>query len=101
MSAAELSRRMPDAVTIDPIDDHTCLARVGSDSPEMLTHYLTMLGADLDVVDPPELRGHLRALGERLLRAAEPPGDGDGTPNQRAKPSRPHTSARPRGRRPG
>jgi predicted DNA-binding transcriptional regulator YafY len=68
--ARELTRRLPTSVTVEPIDDATCLARVGADSPEILAQYLTMLGADFDVVEGPELRRHLRALGERLLRAA-------------------------------
>jgi predicted DNA-binding transcriptional regulator YafY len=71
MPAAKLARRVPEAVAIEPIDDHTCLAHVGSASPDTLVHYLGMLGADLEVVDPPQLRDHLRALGERLLRAAK------------------------------
>jgi predicted DNA-binding transcriptional regulator YafY len=71
--AAELSRRLPRSVTVEPIDDSTCIAHVGADTPEILTQYLTMLGADFDVVDAPELRRHLRALGERLLRAAKAP----------------------------
>jgi len=68
--AAELSRRLPTAVSLEPVDDQTCIAHVGADSPEILTHYLGMLGAEFEVVDEPELRPHLRALGERLLRAA-------------------------------
>jgi predicted DNA-binding transcriptional regulator YafY len=71
--AAQLSRRLPASVTVEPVDDSTCLAHVGADSPDILAQYLTMLGADFDVVGAPELRRHLRALGERLLRAAGAP----------------------------
>ena len=31
-----------------------------------------MLGADFEVIDPPELRDAVRALGQRYLRAAAP-----------------------------
>lgn len=69
--AADLAKRLPASVAIEAIDERTCLARVGSDSPEMLATYLGMLGADFDVVEPPELRRHVRALGERYVRAAK------------------------------
>jgi predicted DNA-binding transcriptional regulator YafY len=75
-SAADLSRRLPASVTVERIDDATCIAHVGADTPEILSQYLAMLGADFDVVDAPELRRHLRALGERLLRAAKGPSRG-------------------------
>lgn len=68
--AAQLARRVPAAVQVEAVDGHTCVAHVGADSPEMLAHYLGMLGADFEVIDAPELRAKLRALAERLLRAA-------------------------------
>jgi predicted DNA-binding transcriptional regulator YafY len=74
--AAELSRRLPASIAVDAIDESTSFAQVGADSPEVLTHYLTMLGAEFDFVGAPELRRHLRALGRRLLRAANAPSRG-------------------------
>ena len=68
--AAELARRLPKSIPVEAIDERTCIARVGSDSPELLAAYLGMLGADFEVLDAPELLGHLRTLGERCLRAA-------------------------------
>jgi predicted DNA-binding transcriptional regulator YafY len=68
--AAEISRRLPPAVEVEPVDSTTCTARVGADSAEILAQYLGMLGADFDVLDAPALRPHLRALGQRLLRAS-------------------------------
>jgi|KBSSwiStaDraftv2_1062776.scaffolds.fasta_scaffold275452_2 predicted DNA-binding transcriptional regulator YafY len=84
--APALSRRLPASVTVEPIDDSTCIAHVGADSPEILTQYLAMLGADFDVVGAPELRRHLRALGKRLLRAAKAPSRG--IRQQRHRPRR-------------
>jgi len=63
------------SITVEPIDDASCLAHVGADSPEILTQYLAMLGADFELVDAPELRRHVLALGRRLLRAARELGD--------------------------
>ena len=64
--------RLPPAVTIDPIDEHTCRVHVGSDTPEMLALYLGMLGADFEIEDPqahPELVQHLHELADRYRLA--------------------------------
>jgi predicted DNA-binding transcriptional regulator YafY len=68
--ARELQQRLPRAIDLEPIDDHTCLARVGADNPAMLALYLGMMGADFEVIDAPELRSYLQQLGRRYLRAA-------------------------------
>jgi hypothetical protein len=56
--AASVAARLPPAVTVDPVDEHTCRIQVGSDTPEMLALYLGMLGADFEIENPsahPEL----------------------------------------------
>jgi predicted DNA-binding transcriptional regulator YafY len=70
-SADELGKRLPRAITLEPIDAHTCIARVGADNPAMLALYLGMMGVDFEVLDAPELQAHLRELGRRYLRAAD------------------------------
>jgi hypothetical protein len=74
MPASELSKRLPAAVTVEPAGDGACIATVGADSPSVLAQYLGMLGADFEVIGPPEaraaLRVELRALARRYLRAA-------------------------------
>jgi predicted DNA-binding transcriptional regulator YafY len=55
---------------VEPDGPAHCLFRTGADTLPVLARYLTMLGLDFDVVEPAELREHVRALGERLLRAA-------------------------------
>lgn len=67
--AESLAARLPPAVTVEAIDDHTCLVDVGSDSPEMLAVHLGMLGVDFQVSEPPELVEQLRALADRYRRA--------------------------------
>jgi predicted DNA-binding transcriptional regulator YafY len=69
-SSAALSARVPASVAVDVVDEHTCIASVGSDSPQMLAVYLGMLGADFEVIDAPELHEPLLTLGKRYLRAA-------------------------------
>jgi predicted DNA-binding transcriptional regulator YafY len=56
--------------TVEPDGDGHCLFRTGADTLPVLARYLALLGVDFDVVEPPELREHVRAVGERFLRAA-------------------------------
>jgi predicted DNA-binding transcriptional regulator YafY len=74
--AAEVAARLPAAVLVEAIDEQTCIAAVGSDSPRLLALWLGMLDADFEVGDCPELTDHLRLLAERYDRASrtgEPP----------------------------
>ncbi|NED98940.1 helix-turn-helix transcriptional regulator [Phytoactinopolyspora halotolerans] len=66
--------RLPAAVTVEPVDDETCIITAGSDNWQMLAVYLSMLDADFDVLDPPEFADHLRQIAARLLRAADATG---------------------------
>jgi predicted DNA-binding transcriptional regulator YafY len=61
--------RLPPAVLVEAVDEHTCIASVGSDTPQMLAVYLGMLDVDFEVVEPPELVEHVRALADRYRRA--------------------------------
>lgn len=56
--------------TIEPIDERSCEYRTGDDQLEWLALRLAMLGVDFEVHEPPELVDHVRALGDRLGRAA-------------------------------
>jgi len=56
--------------TIKPIDAHTCEYRTGDDNLTWLALRIAMLGTDFEVHEPPELIEHLRALAQRLRRAA-------------------------------
>lgn len=67
--AAALASRLPRAITIEAVDERTCLVHVGSDSPQMLAVYLGMLDADFEVREPPELVEQLRTLSARYARA--------------------------------
>lgn len=70
-SAAEASRALSAiAVRIEPLDDRRCTVHTGADSLAALAFHLGYLGHDFEVHEPPELRDHLRALSDRLARAA-------------------------------
>jgi predicted DNA-binding transcriptional regulator YafY len=66
--------RLPPAVLVDAVDDHTCIVHVGSDTPQMLAAYLGMLDADFEVDGPPELVEQLATLSDRYRHAI--PGTG-------------------------
>ena len=68
--AAVIAARLPSTIQVEPRDDQTCVVHVGSDDPMMLAGYLALLGADFTVEEPSELVDAVRALSDRLRRAA-------------------------------
>jgi predicted DNA-binding transcriptional regulator YafY len=67
--AALVAERVPPAILVEAVDEHTSVVNVGSDTPQMLAVYLGMLDLDFEVAEPPELVEQLRALAERYGRA--------------------------------
>jgi predicted DNA-binding transcriptional regulator YafY len=70
--ASALAGRLPPAVELEPVDDRTCLATVGSDDPYLLALFVGLLDVDFEIVDAPELAEQLRKLARRYTRAAGP-----------------------------
>jgi predicted DNA-binding transcriptional regulator YafY len=68
--AGEIAATVPPAIVVEAIDDRTCFASVGSDSPQMLALWLGMMDADFEVQDSQELADQLRLLAARYARAA-------------------------------
>ncbi|GAA3413550.1 helix-turn-helix transcriptional regulator [Streptosporangium vulgare] len=66
--AEHVRDRLPPGVPVEPLDDDTCVAEVGSDTPRMLAAYLGMLDADFQVTEPPELVAEIRVLADRYRR---------------------------------
>ncbi|MCQ4083261.1 YafY family transcriptional regulator [Streptomyces sp. RB6PN25] len=56
--------------TVEAIDASSCVLRTGFDSLDSLAVYLGLFGVDFTVQKPPELVEHLRAVSDRLRRAA-------------------------------
>ncbi len=76
-ASAEEIRARPSPVwgTVTPIDGATCEYRTGDDDLDWLAMRVVMIGVDVDVHEPPELRERLRAWAARLERAVgRPPG---------------------------
>ena len=71
-SAEEIAARLPwVAGALQPIGADRCEYRTSDDDLEWLAIRIAMLGVDVDVHEPPELIGQLKALARRLRRAAE------------------------------
>ncbi len=64
-----LARINPAVGVVEPVDDARSVLITGADSLATVAVYVGMLGMDFRVVEPPELAEHVRALGERYLRA--------------------------------
>jgi predicted DNA-binding transcriptional regulator YafY len=59
--------------TVTPVDANSSILTTGSDRLEDLAAYLGMLGADFQVIEPPELVEQVRTLAARFAAAAAPP----------------------------
>ncbi|MBO0826643.1 MAG: YafY family transcriptional regulator [Streptosporangiales bacterium] len=63
-------RVSPTSAVLEAVDERTCLLRVGVPSLPLVPLYLAQLDVEFEVVDPPELVEHVRAVADRLRRAA-------------------------------
>jgi predicted DNA-binding transcriptional regulator YafY len=61
----------PGSGTLEAIDDEHCLMRSGAESLDVLAVYVALTGFDFEIHDPPELIDHVRAIADRLARAAD------------------------------
>jgi predicted DNA-binding transcriptional regulator YafY len=48
----------------------TCIVTAGADDPETMVLYFAMVGADFDVLEPPEVAAAVASVADRLRRAA-------------------------------
>lgn len=68
--AAQVVDRINPAVgTVEAVDEHTCVLSTGADTIETMAVYLSLLGVDFTVTDPPELVAYLRQLATRYASA--------------------------------
>jgi predicted DNA-binding transcriptional regulator YafY len=69
--ASAAAERLPPTVGHLQADgEHACILHTGADSPDVLAIYVAILGAEFEILDPPELAEHVLALASRLTRAA-------------------------------
>ncbi len=68
--AETLAERIPPAVgLLQAVDARTCVLDTGADTLDTLAVYLSMLGVDFEVGEPPDLVEHIRKLADRYSRA--------------------------------
>ena len=68
--AAEVRRRLGEAaLEIEPLGDDRCRIMTGEDTLPWLGFALLRLDADFEVHEPPELKGYLEQMTDRLRRA--------------------------------
>jgi hypothetical protein len=59
----------PTVGTVQPVDEATCVLNTGADTIETLAIYLSLLGVDFTVTEPPELVAYLGQLAGRYAGA--------------------------------
>jgi predicted DNA-binding transcriptional regulator YafY len=68
--AAVVAERINPAVgTVQPLDEARCVLNTGADTVETLAIYLSLLGVDFTVSEPPELVAYLGQLADRYAGA--------------------------------
>lgn len=60
----------PTAGRLEALDEHTCVLHTGSHVLDEIAVYVGLMGFEFEVLEPPELVDHIRALADRLARAA-------------------------------
>ncbi|HVY96127.1 MAG TPA: YafY family protein [Solirubrobacterales bacterium] len=69
--AEEMRARLPSYLgPFEPLDERRCEYRTRDDDLGWMAVRIAMLGVEVEVHEPPELIEHLRALSQRLARAA-------------------------------
>jgi predicted DNA-binding transcriptional regulator YafY len=68
-AAADVARVVSHWGRVEAVDDGSCRLLMSVDTFEWPAAVLASVGADFDVVQPPELRDYLRETGERFVRA--------------------------------
>lgn len=68
--ASVAPRTSAGAGRLEAVDERTCLYSTGSNSLDELAVYIAAKGFEFDVLDPPELVPVLRAISDRIGRAA-------------------------------
>jgi predicted DNA-binding transcriptional regulator YafY len=71
LPAQAAAERLPPTVGHLQADgEHACILHTGAESLDVLAIYVAIIGAEFEILDPPDLAKHLLALAGRLTRAA-------------------------------
>lgn len=70
-SAKSVAERVPPWIgVLESLDAKHSLLRTGAETPEALVFQVMLCGVDFELMEPEDLRPHLRAIAARLQRAA-------------------------------
>ncbi|MFJ1597395.1 helix-turn-helix transcriptional regulator [Streptomyces sp. NPDC088261] len=71
--AHEVADEVPPTLgAVEPVDERTCVLRIGSDSLDHLAVWIAAFGFEFDIREPPELVEHVRTLSDRMGRSVRP-----------------------------
>ena len=70
-AAEVVSRINPSVGLVETVDEHTSMLITGADDLWTMAVYIGTLGLDFTVLEPPDLKDHLRAIAERYMRASD------------------------------
>jgi len=71
LPAQAAAERLPPTVGHLQADgEHACILHTGAESPDVLAIYVAIIGAEFEILDPPDLAEHILALAGRRTRAA-------------------------------
>jgi len=70
---AMAERTAPTAGRLEPRDAESCIFHAGAATLDEIAVYVALKGVEFEILDPPELADHVRALAGRLARAADRP----------------------------
>ncbi|MDF2705919.1 MAG: DNA-binding transcriptional regulator [Nonomuraea muscovyensis] len=77
---AEQVSHLPAELEVEPVDERTCLLRLGGEDLTGMAVWVGFLDVDFEVLDPPELARAVLRLSERYRRAAGTRGDAGDDP---------------------
>ncbi|MEV1175233.1 YafY family protein [Nonomuraea sp. NPDC049784] len=66
---ADQVKELSPGLEVEPVDEATCLLRLGGDDLNGMAVWIGFVGVDFEVLDPPELAEHVLKLSERYRRA--------------------------------
>ncbi|MER7046207.1 helix-turn-helix transcriptional regulator [Streptomyces jumonjinensis] len=59
----------PSDGVLEPVDEHSCLLRTGAANMKVMVIHVLLMGVDFDVIEPEELKDHIRTARDRFSRA--------------------------------
>ncbi|WP_436498077.1 helix-turn-helix transcriptional regulator [Actinokineospora sp. HUAS TT18] len=72
MSAEEAAEHIsPTSGVLEPVDEGHCTLRAGANHLDGIAVWISLIGCEFDVVEPPELIAKLRDMAGRIARAAD------------------------------